>query len=384
MKSTVLMKKNYYIIFDTNVVWGEPLQKDFLEFKKYISSTGLKIGLYLPETVKEEFKKKILFKLRGAVEKYQFSINALKKFDYLQVQNGKKIEIDEDLIKKKLDILLKDNGLEIIPVPYAKINWEKLLEQAVYYLPPFEQNEKGFKDSIIAETILAAIESFDDNSTKIFVCNDKVLRNYIASKNKELLIYESIKDLESKLRADIQKIGNIDELVKQADELFYVEIHDINFFGQGIDFKSYLYDKFPSVLKGYNISYDTTDPLPEIEKYLGSIAMLDGEAIKIKGNPLFVKKEGNVFFWESNVSISRNFFLSLSELKLVNGKIEYDLNFTIKWKAVIDNSKLVKPELIDLAYIDHTVTENISRIIPGVTNFNIYPSIKLRGEVTYR
>lgn len=377
-----MIKKNYYIIFDTNVVWGKPLQRAFLDFKKFITSTGLKIGLYLPETVKEEFKKKTLFELREVAEKHNSAVIALKKFDYLQLQSTSELTIDENFVKQKLDDLLETNGFEIIPVPYDQINLGKILEQAVYYLPPFERNEKGFKDSIIAETILAATKSFDDNATKIFVSNDDVLREYVASLDEGLLVYESIKDLESRLRADIQNIGNIEELINQADELFYVELHGISFFGHKNDFRSLIHEKFPNLLNGYTISYDTTDPLPEIEKRLSKTFLVGDETLKIRGNPFFVKKEGNVFFWESRVALSRNFQIPISDTELSNEKIEYDLDFVIRWKTIENNSKLTTPKLMGIEYLGHKVTKDISRILPGITAFNIYPSETVRQEIT--
>jgi hypothetical protein len=378
-----MIKKNYYIIFDTNVVWGKPFQKVFLEFKDYVASTGLKIGLYLPETVKEEFKKKTLFELREVAEKHNSAVIALKKFNYLNLQNTKAFSIDENLVKQKLDDLLVKSGFEIIPVPYDQIDLEKILEQAVYYLPPFERNEKGFKDSIIAETIVAATKSFDDNATRIFVSNDSKLRGYVASLDKGLLTYESIKDLESRLRADIQHIGNIEEFINQADELLYVELHGVSFFGHKNDFRSLLHEKFPNLLNGYTISYDTTDPLPETEKRLSKTVPIGGEALKIRGNPFFVKKEGNVFFWESGVALSRNFQIPTSESDLSNEKIEYDLDFVIRWKTVEGDSKLMAPELMEIKYFGHTVTKDLGKILPGITAFNIYPSKAVRQEITY-
>lgn len=366
------MKNNYYIIFDTNITWGNPLPKDFYELKAYIDSTGLNIALCLPETVKEELKKKIIFDLREARDKYQSSIKELDKFGYLGLQSIKNIEIDEEIIKAKLDQLLKENGLEILDIPYTKINWRKIHEKAVYYLPPFEakEKEKGFKDSVIAETIFAALESFERNATKIFVCKDGALKKYVASKTKNLLIYESIKDLESHLKADIQKIGNIDEFIKQADEIFYVQIHDIEFFGKRIDFKSFLYEKFADILNGYNISYSTTGSLSEVEKYLNKLTILPGDIIKLTERPFFVKKEKNIFYWESRVALSRLFAIP----EFVHETIAYDFNFLVTWKTVLKDSKLEKPELINVEFIDCTTSPDIRSIFPGISDFHIYPA----------
>lgn len=377
------MKKHYYIIFDTNVIWGKPVQKNFLELKKYIDSSGLEVGLYVPDTVKEEFKKKTLFEFKDVLEKYNSAINTLSKFEYLKTHKLKSIDIDEIAIKKKLEKILHDNGLEVLEVPYSKIDFKKILEKATYYYPPFEKNEKGFKDSVIAETIFSAVENFDKSGTKIFVCNDNNLRTFVESQNKNLLVYGSINEALSRIKGDEEEIGDIDNLVNEADEMFYIQIRDVDFFNESIDVIDFLHKKFPEETGGYTVAYSTTGDVSQFEKYLSKLSSMDDEEVVIKGRPFYLKKEDDWFFWENKINLSKTFLLRLSDSPNVYEVVRYNLFFTVHWKALLVGSHFESPELMEVKYTTSSVEHDIGRFFPEISNFNIYPSEVNRFETTY-
>ena len=59
------------------------------------------------------------------------------------------------------------------------IHWKRLIEAAVWCVPPFSppstEHEKGFKDSLVLETVLD-VWATNEHADITFVTNDKLLR----------------------------------------------------------------------------------------------------------------------------------------------------------------------------------------------------------------
>lgn len=72
-------------------------------------------------------------------------------------------------------------GLEVIQINTSSVDWEHLLRDSVSRMPPFSldrKQEKGFRDSIILETVLQQISLASDKVCRIaFVIDDNLLRS---------------------------------------------------------------------------------------------------------------------------------------------------------------------------------------------------------------
>ena len=70
----------------------------------------------------------------------------------------------------------------MLPTPIPNIDWAAIVESAVWRRPPFtfdakdKNNEKGFRDAVILETLAHLCQSTPTDKTVIFVCNDDLLR----------------------------------------------------------------------------------------------------------------------------------------------------------------------------------------------------------------
>ena len=83
-------------------------------------------------------------------------------------------------IEDRIDKWCKEIGASIAPIPIDKIDWQRVIEAAIWHLPPFSpsnvKSEKGFKDALILETA-SAIQAANQKKSVVFVTGDKLLRD---------------------------------------------------------------------------------------------------------------------------------------------------------------------------------------------------------------
>ena len=227
----------YIIIPDTSVLWHQNkdvvvnphFDKLWIEFSK--SST---LQLLVPEVVKGE----LLFQQSTSAIKLMRKINTQMKQVSEIACHTYSHRITEKRIKKqiegKFNKWLKAKKGNIIETPTDKIEWSSLIARSIWRVPPFEYDpqkkieEKGFRDSLILETVKNYCQDSAENCNIVFLCNDSLLRD---TTDNELFLderfssFDSIDHFKSYLDLTHEKLTKkfVQSLIKRANSKFFTK-----------------------------------------------------------------------------------------------------------------------------------------------------------------
>lgn len=216
---------DHIVVPDTNILWDKDkknaVSPDFDQFWSR-SSSVIPLKLFVPEVVLGELQ------FQQATSAIKCATAVSDQMTELAGITQKKYEtrLDHATIRKQVGEKLKkwvaSHGGQIASAPIAAINWNQVIEDAIWRNPPFtfdpkdKDNEKGFRDALILETVSGICEANKGASTNIvFLCNDHLLRKSTEARqkhNKALLTFESISDFESYIKLTQQSLT--DKFVK--------------------------------------------------------------------------------------------------------------------------------------------------------------------------
>lgn len=232
----------FHIYLDTNVlIYGNPFQNNLIKLiNKYKGNNRLLIKLRIPEIVALEYKNKTRKWVREIINKQNETVKTINGFFNRKL---KKLNISEDKLDKSIKKVFKSQGFELLKTPINKIDLKNLIIKAVDRQSPFqEKGEKGFRDSIISETIkLCSIK--DKSVINIFISDDRLLNDFIGNNPAQFVEFKtfiSINEFESYLDLHLLKYDDIfiERLTKKAE----LEFYDANsrsglFFRENIELK---------------------------------------------------------------------------------------------------------------------------------------------------
>jgi PIN domain len=187
------------LVFDTAALLSENFPELSSSFRQLTEiAQSLDFNLYIPEIVLKELEERFMENTENAIHKMMNEHRKLKNI----VQERFSLSVPEigDIRKAYQDDvqkLITRNKLIIIPMPSIKA--EELIDRAVKRVPPFEREDKGFRDAMIIESII-------EHGTKerishfVFVSFDKIFEDnavstYARSKGVELHIEKRIADV---------------------------------------------------------------------------------------------------------------------------------------------------------------------------------------------
>ncbi|HEV7702003.1 MAG TPA: PIN domain-containing protein [Candidatus Paceibacterota bacterium] len=186
--------KKLKVIFDNNshiAGKGKPILEIFsnnvINLKKFISKNNIneRVSSCFTEIIKEEGIKELQRRVIARYHDVKKSAEAIKGIvpeDFISELNEGELK---NKIEEQYDLKLKENNIEIIPLPSeAKIL--ELSERALDYIPPFEIGDKGFKDTLIWLSILEDAEKNKDFDY-IFVTGDKIFNDRVKNEFKAKL-----------------------------------------------------------------------------------------------------------------------------------------------------------------------------------------------------
>lgn len=218
---------NIYIVFDTNVFKGfgvggnaNPLDTTNGKVLLKLREKG-KVRLFVPSVVLQEVTRQWFdeynerkLKLEESVEKFN---NVMKMADENFEPPRRALSgCSRDFFYKLAQDVLVEKGLEILPMPCVAL--EQVLLRDLDRRKPFNENGRGFRDSLIWESV-CELHSLDNGKDFkiIFVTND---RDFL---DKGLGIHEDLqKDLVSSGR-DVIAVNNMDMLLKHPFIKPYVD-----------------------------------------------------------------------------------------------------------------------------------------------------------------
>lgn len=351
------MKKNVrlVIIFDSNLIFGLPISK---EVRDFIQSTNLDKRLsasyYVPETVLEEAKKKFLDNYKESKQRYFDSTKTLSVI--LKSKKFPNVSASEVSLERKVGKEFASYGIKIIKTPNDRINWSEIRKSAVFQKLPFSrgETEKGFKDSLVAQTILFSLPSFRSQQVAI-ICRDGLLSTFLKEKTKarkNVALHPSLPDFQSVLRLQLLGDRLIKEISNEAKLAFYNpqdalllpnERQSI-FYRE--DFPRQILVKFPSLFANPNIrqnSYGLTTWFPQTRVNWVPVE----EPTFGVANPVFISKSRDRnYLWQSTVVYRQRFEHTASSTGLYSGfnnKGELKLEFLIKWTSPVDDKGKIDP-----------------------------------------
>lgn len=378
----------FLIVPDTNILWYEdksyavnPLFEQFINDNKSLAS----LELIIPDMVKQELLFQQTTSALKALEKINENVSLISQI----TRSQHKLSITRDQIKKqiesKFDSWISLNKASVAKTPYEIIDLNKVCYKAVWHLPPFtfdpknNDNEKGFRDAIILETVIDLSNKKKSDCVLVFLCNDVLLKKTaleIIKKDKTFLCYETLPDFGSYLRLTKEKLTNefIEAISARAERKFYT-LNDpkclFNRTNIGL-----------TIAKDYES--DINNPSEEKYNLLSSLTQKNDGSIWKPSNignwwlpkPEFEKIEGtHEYHWKSILTMTRNFrkvsSKNISEKKRlldlldVNNKTLF-LHFNILWKSIVKNDgrfyniELEKIELSNKEFRYATQEEMIS------------------------
>jgi hypothetical protein len=225
------------VIIDTNVLWHEDkahvVNPDFdLFWEKYSSIFPMK--LVIPEVVRGELLFQQTTSAFKSLEKANQEISLITQITNKTYSH----RVTADRIRKEVEerfnnwITAKKAGITLTPVD--KIDWKSIINASIWRELPFvadpknSKNEKGFRDSMILETVSFVCRFYSADVNIAFICHDYALRTTAEKrlgKLESFSTYESLKDFESFIELTRKNLTErfVKSILFRAGEKFYNE-----------------------------------------------------------------------------------------------------------------------------------------------------------------
>lgn len=166
------------VYFDTNSLHSKSGAYEALTNPNLLAlreiAVELKRPLCIPEVVADELLDHLARKLTEAVQVLR------DQADFIgDVLNRDPLDIESVTVDDKLRRRLREThhqrlaaqGFEIVPTP--ELPFARLLAEAVNKIPPFEHGDKGFRDTVIFETVASDASRRAPGSYVLIVSNEK-------------------------------------------------------------------------------------------------------------------------------------------------------------------------------------------------------------------
>ena len=282
------------VVFDTSVLFSQ-VAYDLLrsEVRQLIENNSqhvdLKIRWYLPSIVVDE-------------RRYQMQTKALEllpSIEKLERLLGHNLNITEEILKHRVDEAidrqLTELGLSTVDIDTTEIKWKNLIQRAVYRQPPFEpgEKEKGFRDSLIAETFLQLVKQSPATPSicrLAVVTADGLLAAFVKESTKEarnVRVLSNTSELESLINTLVSQVTEefVADLSEKARKYFFEKENDASLY-----YKEHIRDK---IMESYG------QELGDIPKE----GLLRENGTWLISVPVFVKKERQRVFWITPIDV---------------------------------------------------------------------------------
>jgi PIN domain len=306
------------------------------------------ITWYLPETVRHERRYQMQRRGRDLVPPIQ-------KLERLL---GHNLNITEEIISQRIqegiDRQIAELKIQILPVDSSKVDWDRIMLDAVYRRPPFAsgEKEKGFRDALICEAF-AQLVSLSPTTPKVcriaLVTEDGLLAEAVRAQTDgcaNVRILPTIEELK----------GLINTLVSEVSEEFVADIKakaSSYFFEPGqkdsLYYRENIWQRIAEKFSTELLSLPEGADERELEKTL----------IRPPG---FVRKEQQRVFWVSQITV---------QVKA------YKRDQVDPLTALIGGGSTVKPGVMSSwasAPIDVSKLPNLSRIL-GKPASDLWPAL---------
>ncbi|HEB36361.1 MAG TPA: hypothetical protein ENI18_11045 [Candidatus Aminicenantes bacterium] len=292
-------KPELKVVFDTSVLFSK-VAYDLVrnEVRQLIESNSKHVDLstrwYLPRIVVDE-------------RRYQMQRKAFELFPSivkLERLLGHNLNITEKILRDRVDEAinkqLEELAISIFEIDIKDIDWEALIQRASFRLPPFDpgEKEKGFRDSLIAESFLQLVKQSPATSSicrLAMVTSDGLLTEFMNKSTKEtrnVRVLSSINELESLINTLVSTVTEefVAEMIKKASKYFWEKGNDSSLY-----YKESIRDTIKELY-----SQELNAPPRE-----GLLRENDTWWIT---DPTFVKKERQRIFWITQITVDAKLF----------------------------------------------------------------------------
>lgn len=280
------------VVFDTSVLYtgseGDLLCREAKDIiREHSRHRDIAISWYLPDVVRHERQ----FQMQ------KLAMELLPYIEKLERLLGHNLNITETIlmqsVKSTVETQLTDMDLNILQLDPSKVDWDKLKYNSCYRHPPFQdgQNEKGFRDALIAETFIQLVEASPVTPKVcrvVLVTGDRLLRDAVTARcegatNVRILVsLEEVKGLVNTLVAEIGE--DVVAAYQEKAKKYFFEPNQEKSLYHKLSIGKTILDKFWDVLQAI--------PQGASERKNGTWYIHP---------PSFVRKRGQRVFWSTRI-----------------------------------------------------------------------------------
>lgn len=320
-------KSQLKVVFDTNALYVTPasigsasdlLRQEIADLIADSKYPDLDITWYLPDVVRHERQ----YQMQTEVLKLRSAINRIERLlgHNLALTNQTLI----DHVATRIEQRKTQLGLQDLVLDHLKVDWPALIRAAEYRTPPFQtgENEKGFRDSLIAESFLQLLEISPKTPARcrvVLVSSDELLSQAIKARianSPNASVLTNIEELKGLINTIVSNVGEefISQLKPKATKLFFVsaEEKDVLYFKANV--RDQITNRFSAELK----QKPESTTFRQNGKWLIS-------------HPNFSRKDGRSIFWTSRIEIEIEAGLATTEAKTTEVVQRLTLGGPVTW-----------------------------------------------------
>lgn len=341
----------HIVLVDTNILWcgdkGVVVNPAFDEFWDSYSS-NFPMKLIVPDVVKGELLFQQTTSATKLLEKANFNIRDITKITGVKYSHRIHVDRVKEEVAKRFERWLQSKKAEIRSTPIKDINWDRVINDALWRKLPFTpdtvnpKNEKGFRDAMILETVHAVCKYYSEEVNIAFICNDYALRKATDDRLGKIdgfSTYESLENFEAFIELTKRNLTErfVKSILYRARDKFHNEK------GQKCivysdDFYKKLREEFKSKIE---VPVDMGGLLSQISGSTQKWNPISSEQVWVT-SPLFKEvEEDNIYQWISKITFVRQYERDQGLLaEIISDTKEKRLlilSIDVHWQALVRN-----------------------------------------------
>lgn len=293
-----------------------------------------RLRLVIPEVVRGERLYQLTVVAQQAIDTAARSLERLAKVSGCATPKTPELEGVRNAIEKRFDEWVKEFGAKVAPIPYNKIDWQRVVSDAIWRVKPFappaeeKDSEKGFRDCLILETLGELVHATAEQV--VFISKDSLLREAAVGRfvAKEFAAYEDLAGFASFLKLAQDEVNEVfaQAVLQKVPQVFYTPNDPecvYNKFGVG----ARIVQQFSAFL---NFLFEKQQPLFATSSLIPTdfYAPASEEKIFIDSTELETSDDPAIWNWKTRVRLVRLFRKQFVQATLVQA-LEW-LNETIR------------------------------------------------------
>lgn len=257
----------HIVLVDTNILWCKdktpPVNPEFDSFWAAHEKI-IELELIIPEVVRGEILFQQTTSALKSLERAKENMNHVSAITADQHIISLEAETVRMQIAGKFDQWAKSKNALVAGIPLATIDWNRLCNDAIWHLPPFESDsknseyEKGFRDALTLESIKDFVKKEKRAVNIVFICNDMLLRTTALEElgnDSRCSCYASLSDFSSYIKLTKEELTKefISSILGHASENFY-SVNNPNCFYNKYDISTKVVTDFKSLFDDPNNS----------------------------------------------------------------------------------------------------------------------------------